>query len=254
MKRTLLELVQAVASSISSDEINTIGDSPESLEIMEIVRSVYEELWTRTDLPEHYQLVRLVSSGDTDYPVLMTVPDKVTKIQWLRYNTETTDDTDARWTDIPYMPLRQFMEMTQQLRESDDDVDTFNYTIESQTFPVMYNNDRHPRYYTSVDDNTLLFDAHDITVDTTLQSNKTQAYAKLRIAWATDDDFIPELDANQFPLLLSEAKSHAWAELRQTPNNKIEQSAKRGWVRLQSTTDRAKPRDYYSELPNYGRK
>jgi hypothetical protein len=254
MQRTLLELVQSIASSISSDEINTLGDSPESLEIAEIVRCVYEELWERTDLPESYTVVNLVASGDSTKPVLMTVPTTVTKIKWIKYNSETTEYTDLYMLPLVPLPQEEFFHRMHQLDETGDNIDTFAYTLRGHTFTVMYENDRAPTCYTALADNSVLFDAFDNTVDDTLQASKTFAYAKQRLPWATEDTFVPDLSDNQFPLLLAEAKSTAWAELRQTPNQKVEQSAKRGWTRLQRTKDRAFQISDYDKLPNYGRK
>ena len=64
MKYTLLQLVQTIASSMDSDEVNSISDSTESLQIANIVRSVYYDLINRAKLPEHFTLVTLEASVD----------------------------------------------------------------------------------------------------------------------------------------------------------------------------------------------
>lgn len=84
-KFTLLDMTQNILSRMSSDEVNSISDSPESLQVANIIKNKYFDIINRVDLPEHDQLVQLEPSLDATSPVLMYVPDGVSDLKWLKY-------------------------------------------------------------------------------------------------------------------------------------------------------------------------
>lgn len=93
MKYTLLDLTQSILASMSSDEVNSVGDTTESLQVAEIIRQKYFDIINRVPLPEHEQLIQLEASADTDSPVLMFVPDGIANIAWLKYyNSNVLDN------------------------------------------------------------------------------------------------------------------------------------------------------------------
>ncbi len=85
MKYTLLDMTQSILSSMSSDEVNSISDTTESMQVAEIIRQKYFDIINRVPLPDHEQLIQLDPSLAADAPVLMFVPDGVANIGWLKY-------------------------------------------------------------------------------------------------------------------------------------------------------------------------
>lgn len=85
MKYTLLQMVQDILSNLSSDEVNSISDSAESLQVATIIRQKYFDIINRLDLPEHDQLIQLNPSLDPTVPVIMYVPDGINNIRWIKY-------------------------------------------------------------------------------------------------------------------------------------------------------------------------
>lgn len=85
MKYTLLDMTQNILSRMSSDEVNSISDSPESLQVANIIKNKYFDLISRVNLPEHDQLLQLDPSIDATSPVLMYVPEGVADLKWLKY-------------------------------------------------------------------------------------------------------------------------------------------------------------------------
>src|SRR5882672_11876334 len=83
--QTLLDMTQEILSAMSSDEVNSIGDTTESLQVATIIKRKYFDIVSRSALPEHDQLIQLTSSGDTALPVLMYVPVEVNNIKWIKY-------------------------------------------------------------------------------------------------------------------------------------------------------------------------
>src|SRR6266481_2443007 len=97
MKRTLLDYTQSILSSLNSAEVNSIGDTPESLQVAEILRTTYYNILGRAELPEHDKLFQLTSSTDATKPVLMFRPNEgVAKLNWVQYyNSNPTGSTSG---------------------------------------------------------------------------------------------------------------------------------------------------------------
>lgn len=254
MKYTLLDLVQTVLASIDADEVNGINDTVESRQAALLIRSVYMDLAARSNLPEHYGIVNLEPSGDSDKPVLMSIPNDVDKILSIKYDKQTSTDTITLFQDVEYLPLEDYLRNSLSLSDDETNVDTMEITDGTHTFTIQFTNDMAPQYWTTYNDRTILFDSYDSDVDTTLQSSKTLCVARKVIPWEVTNEFIPDLDDAQFPLLLSESKALAWAELRQSPNQKAEQSARRNWTHLQKSKHNVAKPLYFESLPNFGRK
>lgn len=220
---------------MDSDEINSITDTVESQQVVEIIKTVYDDIISRGDLQSNKTLFNLVASGDPTQPVLMTKPEGLDRIEWIKYNRILNDEVDPLWEEMVFMPPGDFIEYTHNFNPSQTDVDTFDYVADGNVITFAFKNNTSPQYYTTIDDNTLIFDGYDSDVSTTLEASKTLAFGPRHTSFTESDDFEPVLQPQQFALLLNEAKSLAWAELKQTAHAKAEQSARRNWAHLQKT-------------------
>jgi len=250
-KLTLLELTQKILSSIDGDEVNSINDTVESMQVVEVIQDTYYDIVARLNLPEMYGVFQLTASGNTAKPVTMSVPSTVDSVLWVKYNTIESGDTDPKFTDIHWMEPLEFMDYVLGLQESATNV--ISYTAPDGNLLLCYN-DRAPKYYTSLDDRYIVFDAYDSAVDSTLQTSKTQCYGTKMPTFTKSNSFVPDLDANLFPLLLNEAKSTAFAEIKQSQNANAERKAKKHWIKSQLTAQNVKGLTLFEQLPNYGRK
>ncbi len=259
MRYTLLELTQDILSSMDSDEINSISDTPESLQVVKVIKTVYDDIISRGDLQSNKTLFNFTPSNDTSKPVLMYKPDNIDRIEWLRYNTFLQGDTDAAWRDITFIPIEHFIEQMQMGNVTETNMESFEFVTDGFVFTFYYRNDTAPHYYTTFDDNTVIFDSYDKSVDTTLQSSKTLAFGSKKTTFIEEDSFVPSLQPQQFALLLNEAKSLAWAELKQTSHGKAEQTARRNWRHLQKTKENIPSGRFgsnahpFDQLRNFGR-
>jgi len=254
MKYTVLDLVQTILSRMDSDEVNSINDTVEAQQVATIIRSVYFDIISRADLPEHYSLVTLNASADSSKPVLMSLPSSVASIKWLKYDVREASDDPINMQLLRYLPLSEFLTRMHSLDTDETDVDSFSHTIGSNTFTILYKNNKAPEYYTTFDDNTVLFDSLDTDVDSTLQQNKTLCYGKNVVTFTLSDNFTPSLDEEQFALLLNESLSTAWAELKQTQHPIADRNSRRGWTHLQKSRDGIKGLKDFDKLPYFGRK
>lgn len=250
MKYTLLDIVQTILSSMDSDEINSIDDNAEATQVATIVRTVYYDILQRADLPEEYYLTSLTASGDDDKPTLMTLPEDVASIKWLKYNKESVDDPYMRYEDVVLLPLEDFLDRMYQLDESESYVGTFTHN----DINFLYRDDSSPTYFTTLDDRTLIFDSFDSDVDTTLQSSKVLCRVKKNIPFTMSDSFTPDLDDPQFALLINEAKALAWAELKQTTHNIAERNSRRAWISSQKNKNAIRVMSDFDKLPNFSRR
>lgn len=70
---------------MSSDEVNSISDTTESLQVANIVQNKYYDIISRGALPDDYNLFQLNASIDPTKPTLMSVPAGCTFIKWIKY-------------------------------------------------------------------------------------------------------------------------------------------------------------------------
>lgn len=261
MQYTLLDLTKAVLSSMDSDEVSSINDTVESQQVVEVIKSVYDDIISRSDLKSNSTLFNLVPSNDNTKPILMQKPPGIDKIEWIKYNCLDSGDTEPNWQYMRYATPEEFIDMMHSQSTSGT-----NYGSFTQTFTGGYNiiftyrNDIRPSWYTSFDDDLIFFDSYDASVDTTLQESKSLGYGTKISDFVKEDSYVPKLHPQQFALLLNEAKSLAWAELKQTVHAKAEAMARKNWVHLQKTRVQIPdPQNFnggghnFNNLPNFAR-
>jgi hypothetical protein len=256
MKYTLLEMTQDILSSMSSDEVNSISDTTESLQVANIIKQKYFDIISRVPLPEHSKLIQLDPSLTPAQPVLMYVPEHVAEVKWLKYfNSDHTTTAAPGYLYVTILPNDQFLDMVSSFNTGETNVETFTLTdSDARSFTFNYKNDRQPCYCTILNNYYVIFDSYDIIQDDTLQASKTQALGRIVPHWSNTDLFIPDLAEEQFQLLVNEAKSLAFFELKQQPHQLALQEAKRGWSNVQKNKAVTNRPTYFNELANFGRR
>lgn len=255
MKMTLLEMTQSILKSLDGDEVNSITDTYEAKQVAEIIRNTYYDIIARSNIPETYTLFQLEHSGDPDVPIIMYRPDHISEIMWIKYDTRT-DNADPRlMTDLKLLTHTEFMNISFGLNPDDDNVGTLELETNEGDFTFFYTNDAGPKYFTTFDDRTYIFNSYDINVDDALQASKTMGYGIKAYTLDLTDAAVPQLDTQQFQLLLNEAKVVAFSEMKQSTNNTAGRWASRHWNALQrKKDDNGRMISAYDRLPNYGRR
>lgn len=246
-KLTLLQMTQDILNDMDSDEVNSIDDTIESQQVAQIIKTTYNEIIDSRYWSHLKKLLQLDASGDSTKPVWMKIPEGVQEVLWIKYNKIESGETRNRFEDVLYKDPEDFLELVMSRDNTDSNVGTFT-GYDGLTLPIR--NDRSPSYWTSFDDEYIVFDSYDSGVDTTLQSSKSMTMGYKEASFTLSDSFIPDLPANVFSYLLSESKSVAFNAIKQAPNSKEEQRSRRQrtWTARKNRT-REKPR-----YPNYGRK
>jgi len=246
-KMTLLEMTQDILSDMDSDEVNSINDSVESLQVAQIIKTTYYNIIDGRDYDFLYELFQLDASGTSSRPTHMKLPENIIDLKYIKYNCKTLTDTKDKYLKIKYLMPEDFMEVVDKRDSSKS-----NVTVVTDPTGISINvmNDKAPEYFTSFDDENLVFDSYDSEVDTTLQNNKTQCHGKRSVAFTLLDSFTPDLPVQMFSYLLAEAKSTAFVTLKQMPNAKAEQISNSQKRRMSQDAWRVKNGIHY---PNYGR-
>lgn len=333
-------MTQDILSALSSDEVSSISDTVESLQVANIIKNKYYDMVARSDPPKQDQMFQLTASGDSTKPTLMYMPSTVTRVNWIKYynsspNNTPTDTDDIDWTttsassvaigtgaktftvasgltitagdavtatsgsnsmfgtvtsyssttlvlsitstigsgtytdwtiinqaqssvqgyqEVRMLTIDQFTDTINQFSPAEDNVGSYTFTPSGNSFTFYFYNDRQPQYCTVLSNYYVIFDAYDSLYDSTLQASKTLVFGQKNPAFTLSDAFVPELSDVEFPLLMNEAKSTAFFELKQQMHPQAEREIKRQWSAVSKNKNIQTKPTAFERLPNFGRK
>jgi hypothetical protein len=233
MEYTLLDIVQEILSDLDSDEVNSIDDTVESEQVASIVRSTYQAMMSNRDWPHLQRAIKLESLNDLSKPTHMKLADKVKSVSFINYNKVKQGETKRAYAEVKFLPPDQFIHKTNQ---EDSTSTSVKVVIDLSGIELLIRNDRAPTYYTSFDDEHVVFDSYDSSVDSVLIANKIQAQGYVMPTWTHTDSAIPDLPDFAFTALIEEAKSRASFRLKQVVDQKAEQESARQnrWISRKS--------------------
>ena len=214
MKKTLLELVQSILSDMDSEPVNSISDSIEAEQIASVIEDTYFNFVSSREIPEHRRLIKITALSDNTKPTHFKYVGR--QLYWIRYNIDENSQTNYR--EIKYMDPGSF---------ATRNLDTSNVTTvydASASTNLLILNDRMPSLYTSFDDEHIVMDAFKSSVESTLQTTKTQAYGIVTPTFSLSDTFEPDIDEDLIPYLLAEAKSACFSLFKSGSDPKVELS------------------------------
>lgn len=221
IKKNLLQIVKDILNVMDSDDVNTLSDSLEAQAVAEVVESTYYDIISMRHLPEHKSFLTLVSASDSNFPTHFTYPSNANSIERVWYDKSGDDTFD--YDEVIFLEPIDFIERADQRNEDYVLVDD-----KSSGTKIRVGTDSNPCYYTSFDDDNIVFDSYKSSVDTTMVASKTRAYGIVYPVFDRyTDTFVPDLDADKFPYLISEAKSRAMDIYKGGTSQKVEQAARR---------------------------
>ena len=245
---TLIQIVQDILSDMDSDEVSSINDSVESLQVAQIVKSTYYNIIDGKDFPFLYELFQLTPTSTVSRPTHMSLPDSIIDLKWIKYDNKELAATKNLYQVIQYKTPEEFLYITDNRDSGDALITVVN---DSTGIKINVYNDRGPSYFTSFDDENLVFDSYDSVKEVSLTANNTQCHGKKSVAFTLTDAFTPDLPDQMFTYLLAEAKSTCFVTLKQMPNPKAEQVSVSQKRRMSQEAWRIKNGISY---PHYGRK
>ena len=219
MKKTLYELVSGILNDMDADEVDTIADTFESEQVAIIVRDSYFALIDSRNWPHLKQFTTLTES-DATTPTHLTVPETAKEVIQITYNVAKVGETRRKYKVMTYIYPDEFLAKVNKRNNDEANIDLIT---DPSGVELLIKNDKAPEYYTSFDEETLVFDSYDVAVETYLAQAKFQVHAVITPTWVHEDAAVPDLPEEAFTLLLEEAKSAAFLNLKQMVNEKAEQ-------------------------------
>lgn len=249
-KMTLLDIVQNILSAMDSDEVNSISDTVESLQVAYVVKETYEEQFNGIELPHSKTLITVDGISNILSPNYMKVHTDLKNFEWIKYKN---DRNQGRFENVYFVTPEEFLEVALTYTVASGDVVLTKDP--SSTIEYYVKNNRAPTRYTSFDNNHLAFDSYDSLYDSTLQSSKTMAFGTKTSSFLLENTYIPGLPETLFPLLLSEAKATCFINQKQISSSKEEQRARRQRIRMQNDQFKSKSQQGRAIYPgpNYAR-
>ncbi len=245
-KKSLLKIVQRIGEAIGSDEIDTLTETIESIEITNIVEDTFIEVLSRRDwefLRDRALQLDARDAGDTKI-MNLKIPSNVTRLQCVKYI-----DDNGKFVELTYLPACDFLTRIQGRNVADTNITAIN---NDDGVALLIITDQRPTMYTSFDEENITFDAHDATrgvgnlvVDSVIVANIIPAMD------FTDPTATLPVPERMETLIINEAKATAGVHLRQNVDPRAERIARRQGIKLRELEH--KTRRDQPEL-NYGRR
>ena len=236
MSKTVLQLVQSILNDMDSEPVNGIDESLEAEQVVSILADTFQDIVYTEDLPEHRELLKLTAAADSTAPTEFSYDDNVIRVHRVWYDIQDNSPaTDANriYSEIMWCDPLDFIDRLDAVDPSGTDYDTI---LENSSGTVIrIRNDKHPTFYTSFDNKTIVMNSYNSTYDTTLQASKVRAYgAVVPIFDSTNGASVVDLDPAHTQYLLREATSRCFELLKGGTTPKMEQNTRRVRFYLQN--------------------
>lgn len=245
-KLTLIKIVQRVLNATEGDEVNDIGQGSEAESVALVAEEVYEQMMSDGDWPHLDTVTQLEALSDVTRPMVMKIPDAVSHVEDVKYDITTVSDTDTKIKDVDFREPYDFLAIVHSRNTSESNVTSYNIN----GVPLFIKTDVAPTYWTTFDDELIIFDSYDISEDTTLQSSKSIVLATKETVWVASNDFVPDLPSKHFPQYLARVKAKCFNYQKQDASPFDVQEANRGKNRQKR---RPKRSEESHRRPNFGR-
>ena len=227
-------MTQKVLNVMDSEDVNTLSDSIEAVQVANIIEDVYFDLIASREIPTHKGLIKLTGLSDNNFPTHFLYGTNVKEIETLSYDrSETVGETDYK--EVCWVEPMEFLSKT-----DGQTTDTLLVADKVAGTTLTINTDSYPTIYTSFDGDHIVMNAYKSTVESTLQASKSRAYGTVYPTFSISDSFVPDLPEVMFPYFLAESKSTCMSVLKGENNPKVEQNARRQKNWVQKNKDRTK--------------
>lgn len=211
MAMTLVEMAERVAAYCNASHINSINDSDEALRIATIIKETFTELILTKEIQTALELFQLQSSSSVEAKTRLELPEQALTLDIVKYTNKR-----GQLYSPQYLEPMDFI--AQSLAE--DTENDYIETMVDQESGSVYNirNNKDPSYYTLMSGKYVVFDSYNKDFEDTVQGRHALVYGHTLPEFKLEDDFVPDLQEQQFLTLLSRAKVVADMELRNNLN------------------------------------
>lgn len=218
MTMNLVDMAERVAQFCNASHIDSIHDTDESYRIAQIIKETYETMILSQEIQTALELFHLQSATAENLKTTLYLPDECLTLDIVKYTTKRGNIYSPT-----YLEPMEFISRSLDLDVTRDCVETVRDPESNTVYNILNNKD--PSYYTVMSGKYLVFDSYNKDFEDLIQGRHALVYGHTLPEFKLEDDFIPDLQEQQFPVLLSRAKTAADMELR---NNFNQVEADRG--------------------------
>lgn len=207
MSMNLQEMTERVAEFVNADKVDSINDTDESYKIATIIKETYESMVLSKEIQTALELFKLQSASSVTAKTCLIIPDDALTLDIVKYTHK-----DGKIYSPQYMEPMEFIDWTLGFDTTLDEVET----VSDKETGAVYNirNDKDPSFYTIISGKYLIFDSYNSEFEDTLEGRHCICYGHTLPVFKMEDSFVPDIQEQQFPILLSRAKTAADMELR----------------------------------------
>lgn len=234
-----LKTVQHVLGAMESNNVNTVGATIESVEVLRIMEEVFFELMAYGEWPHLEELRQLESVSDLSKPTYLRIPSSTATVDLFKYDMK----------ELQYVTPLEFINMTHERnKEADNVVELSSYN----NVQLLIINNEAPTCWTSFDDEHIVCDSYNKEDSATLMGSKSMILCKTTPQWEVTDEFIPELPEEMFPTYLAKVKARAFLQLKREQSIPDERQASYGMSKIRREMSKLNDRTNRKEN-RYGR-
>lgn len=245
-KRTILKLIQDLGSAIQSDEIDSLTETVEVIDMGKILERTYKEVISRKDYEFTRDKVLQLDARDVADTKLnnLTIPLSVTRLQCVKYV-----GANGKFTELCYKTPKDFINLVHARNVADSNITAI---LNDDGVAINTITDAPPNYYTSFDEETLTFDAYDSSRGVgNLVADSVIIATIIPAVDFTDPTAVLPIPERLEPLIFTEAQATMNYELRQTADPNSERRARKQGIALRDL----EPKTQHDEQEiNYGRR
>ena len=235
MTMNLVDMAERVAQFCNASHIDSINDSDESLRIAQIIKETYETMVLSQEIQTALELFKLQSASNSSLKTTLYLPEDCLTLDIVKYTSHQNKIYSPQ-----YLEPMDFISRSLDLDVTRPEVETVVDPESATTYNILNNKDHkyytqtaYQQIYTSSSFNItsltnsfqMVFDSYNKDFEDVLQGRHALVYGHTLPEFKLEDDFVPDLQEQQFPVLLSKAKTAADMELR---NNFNQVEADRG--------------------------
>lgn len=218
MTMNLVDMAERVAQFCNASHIDSINDTDESYRIAQIIKETYETMILSQEIQTALELFHLQSASNASLKTTLFLPDECLTLDIVKYTNH-----QGKIYSPQYLEPMDFISRSLDLDVTRPNVATVVDPESNTTYNIQ--TDKDPSYYTVMSGKYLVFDSYNKDFEDLIQGRHALVYGHTLPEFKLEDDFIPDLQEQQFPVLLSRAKTAADMELR---NNFNQVEADRG--------------------------
>lgn len=247
MKLTVLDAVQSYLNAVNGFRVDSIHETDEAYQAALICKETYQMLFQHVnDLQFASSLVTLDDLLDVDKPTHLRIKQAVNKIHLSKIQYIRDLDNNV-YCDVQYINPVEFLDLTKYRSSTEANTQV---VLENGAKFTVYTN-RQPQYWTSFDDDYIVFDSWDASESTTVVASRTRMYASVEQDFILDDDFIIPVPSHLSSVFLDIFRDEAALLMRNEVLPRVAQRARAGRIKLQQ--DHRRTGSMGSSKIKYGR-